>query len=161
MLHLILLIGILVAAVLAVWLHDLLAAAVGLSLASALLAVLFYALDANTAAIFELSVGAGLLAVLFISAISLVKAGRESRDARPGVLGRLTTLLIFGLVGSIFAYAARTILTHPPAIVTQAEPGTVSGIIWGPRAFDVLGQAIILFASMLGVILLFRTEESK
>ena len=161
MLHLILLVGILVSAVLAVWLHDLLAAAVGLSLASALLAILFFELDAGTAAIFELSVGAGLLAVLFISAISLVKAGRESRDARTGVLGKLTTLLIFGLVGSIFFYAARTILAHPPTLIKQAVSATVNEIVWGPRAFDVLGQAIILFGSMLGVILLFRTEETE
>jgi len=75
--HLLIIIGIICAALTAVRARDLLAAAVCLAISSALLAILFFDLGAGTAAIFELSVGAGLVSVLFITAISLVKAARE------------------------------------------------------------------------------------
>lgn len=161
MLHALTVLGILTLAILAVWVHALLGAAVALSGASALLAVLFYEMGAGTAAVFELSVGAGLMAVLFIAAISLVKSAREERTARTGLFGRFITLLNFVLVGAIFFDAARLIIAHPPSRSGSSELATVGGLLWNARTLDVLGQGLILAAGILGIILLFRTEDRK
>jgi NADH-quinone oxidoreductase subunit J len=48
-------------------------AAICLGVASALLGVLFFVLNAPYAAVFELSICAGLITVLFVSTISLTK----------------------------------------------------------------------------------------
>ncbi|HOJ00195.1 MAG TPA: DUF4040 domain-containing protein [Anaerolineaceae bacterium] len=57
----------------AVFSRRLLNAAVALGLSSALLAIIFFRLQANFAAGFELSVGAGLISLLFIMAISFAR----------------------------------------------------------------------------------------
>lgn len=57
----------------AIFSHRLLNAVVSLGLGSALLAIIFFRLQAPFAAGFELSVGAGLISLLFIMAISLAK----------------------------------------------------------------------------------------
>ncbi len=73
---------VLVAAVAAVLLKNLLRAAVALGVGSAALATLLFLLDAPYAGGFELSVGAGLISVLFIIAISLTESMR-SQDREP------------------------------------------------------------------------------
>jgi len=66
----------------AVYIENLLRAAVALGIGSAALALLFYLLGAPYAGGFELSVGAGLISVLFIVAISLAESmGREQDES--------------------------------------------------------------------------------
>lgn len=74
-LNLVLLFFVVVFAILAVELRNLLRSAISLGVSSALLAAVFYALDAPYAGIFELSVVAGLITVLFASIITLTKEG--------------------------------------------------------------------------------------
>jgi len=57
-------------------------AVVALGLSSAILAILFFLLDAPYAGAFELSVGTGLISVLFIIGLSLMRSLREYTDAR-------------------------------------------------------------------------------
>jgi len=73
---------VLVSAVAAVVLKNLLRAAVALGVGSAALATLLFLLDAPYAGGFELSVGAGLISVLFIIAISLSESMR-SQEREP------------------------------------------------------------------------------
>ena len=68
---------VLVGAIAAVLLKNLLGAAVALGVGSAALATLFFLLNAPYAGGFELSVGAGLISVLFIIAISLTESMRR------------------------------------------------------------------------------------
>lgn len=68
---------IVVCAVLAVHLRDLLRAAIALAVLSVALAAIFFRLGAPYAGAFELSVCAGLITVLFIAAISSVAPRRE------------------------------------------------------------------------------------
>lgn len=70
---------ILVCAITAVLSENLLRAAVALGVGSAILAVLFFLLNAPYAGSFELSVGAGLISVLFIIAISLTESMQGQR----------------------------------------------------------------------------------
>ncbi|MBN1877372.1 MAG: hypothetical protein JXA33_24320 [Anaerolineae bacterium] len=65
---------VLVGAILAICVKDLVIAASVLGLGSAALAMMFFALNVPYAGGFELSVGAGLVSVLFIVAISLTSS---------------------------------------------------------------------------------------
>ena len=68
---------IVVCAILAVHLRDLLRAAVSLAVLSLVLAAIFFKLGAPYAGAFELSVCAGLVTVLFVAAISSVETRQE------------------------------------------------------------------------------------
>jgi NADH-quinone oxidoreductase subunit J len=61
--------------VIAIESKNLIKSAISLGIASALLAIVFYVLEAPIAAIFELSVCAGLVTILLLSAIGML--GKE------------------------------------------------------------------------------------
>ncbi len=153
-LNLILLIAITGMAVLAVFLRDLLRAAVSLAFMSALLAVVLYRMDSPYAAVFELSVVAGLITVLFVSAIALTKDEEQVAEAR-------WPLYVFPLV---LALAGVAILAAVPALFASAPAGwgnptaTFGGTLWGLRSLDVLGQIAVIFGGVFGVLALFREK---
>ncbi|MBD3292683.1 MAG: DUF4040 domain-containing protein [Armatimonadia bacterium] len=70
---------VLLLAVLAVHMRDLLKGALALALMSAVLAAMFYHFGAPWAAMFELSVCAGFITVLFLAVIALTE-GREQHE---------------------------------------------------------------------------------
>jgi NADH-quinone oxidoreductase subunit J len=70
---------VLLLAVLAVHLRDVLKGALALAVMSAILAAMFYHFGAPWAAMFELSVCAGFITVLFLAVIALTE-GREQND---------------------------------------------------------------------------------
>lgn len=70
---------VLLLAVLAVHMRDLLKGALALALMSAVLAAMFYHFGAPWAAMFELSVCAGFITVLFVAVIALTE-GREQNE---------------------------------------------------------------------------------
>jgi len=69
---LLLLISTTVFLVIAIELKELVKATIALGIGSALLATVFYLLDAPYAAVFELSVAAGLVTILLLSAIGMI-----------------------------------------------------------------------------------------
>ncbi len=66
--------AVLVLALLAIHLRDVLKGALALAVLSAILAAMFYRFGASYAAVFELSVCAGLITVLFVAVIALTEA---------------------------------------------------------------------------------------
>ncbi len=58
--------------IIAIELKDLVKATIALGIGSALLASVFYILDAPYAAVFELSVATGLVTILLLSAIGMI-----------------------------------------------------------------------------------------
>lgn len=70
---------VLLLAVLAVHLRDVLKGALALAVMSAILAAMFFHFGAPWAAMFELSVCAGFITVLFLAVIALTE-GREQND---------------------------------------------------------------------------------
>jgi NADH-quinone oxidoreductase subunit J len=69
---LLLLISTTVFIIIAIELKELVKATIALGVGSALLATVFYILDAPYAAVFELSVAAGLVTILLLSAIGMI-----------------------------------------------------------------------------------------
>ncbi len=72
LISLILLISTTVFLIVAIELKELVKASIALGIGSALLATVFYILDAPYAAVFELSVAAGLVTILLLSAIGMI-----------------------------------------------------------------------------------------
>lgn len=71
--HILLLIILSIFIILAVFVRDLLKAAICLGISSVILSVIFFNFDSPFAAVFELSICAGLITVLFASTISLIR----------------------------------------------------------------------------------------
>ena len=69
----VLFIAVIVFAIMAALLKDVLFAAISLAALSAVLAMIFYRLDSPYAAVIELSVCAGLITALFVTTISLTR----------------------------------------------------------------------------------------
>ncbi len=72
LISLLLLISTTVFIIVAIELKELVKATIALGIGSALLAMVFYILDAPYAAVFELSVAAGLVTILLLSAIGMI-----------------------------------------------------------------------------------------
>lgn len=78
MVYVLVAVGILVCAILAIRSKRLLISAIWLAVTSALVALMFYMLGAVQVAVIELSVGAGLVTVLFVFAINI--SGEEGMN---------------------------------------------------------------------------------
>lgn len=139
-------VGILACAILAVSSRRMLISAVWLAMTSALVAVLIYLMGAPHIAVIELSVGAGLVTVLFVFAINI--AGEDTT--------RLRSLIPIPIAISAVALAAALglvlILRESGTMVfTEALPVN-SAILWQSRYVDLLLQVVLIFAGVLGVI---------
>ena len=144
-------------ACLAVFLKDLVRAALSLAFMSALLAVLLYRLDSPYAAVFELSVVAGLITVLFVSTIALTREDEEKESSWPlyvFVLG----LLLFGLIDISVMKSLFGVSPPGAGNVTKSFGDT----LWNVRALDMIGQIAVIFGGVFGVLALLRdTEKDK
>jgi len=146
MVHILIVAGILVCAVMALRAARLLVSALWLAGASALVALLLYLLGAPEIAVIELSVGAGLVTVLFVFAISI--AGEEEISnlvsiPKPiaGVLVLVAVLLLGWLALPILNFQAPTVAL-----------GNLGSTLWRDRSLDVLLQVIMVFSGVLGVM---------
>lgn len=156
--HLILLILLVVFSILAVLLRDLLKAALSLMVASALLAIIFFRMNAPYAGVFEISVVAGLITVLFISAIGLTKSEGDVTESR-------LPLIIFPLFFIWFIIidflVMNSLLNAYPPVRLSPETGTFGQTFWQKRTFDLIGQIGVIFAGVFCVLALFRKRDKQ
>lgn len=125
--------------------QRLLPAALWLAGVSALLAMLFFRLGAPQVAVIELSVGAGLVTVLFVFAISV--AGDEPISMPSLLPWPVAVLLALGAV-ALLGWLA---LPLSMAEVVPAER-PLSELLWQERGLDMLGQVVIIFCGVLGML---------
>ena len=154
----VLVVTLVIAAVYTVMTPRLLHSAIGLAIASAVLAIIIFKLASPLAAVFELSVCAGLISAIFISTISLtgrvtpeeLSTRQKERFSRFGVLPVIIILAVIALkmmnIPLIFNLPA------PPA------ENNVNIILWGSRFLDLFGQIVILLAGAFGVVTFFREK---
>ena len=155
---LVLLVG---AALWTVMTRSLLRSAMGLALTSAILTVIIFRLNAALAGVFELSVCAGLIPVLFVSVISLTQplTYKEVLEHMKSRLTRFWSLpLIVIILGIILSLMKVKITTSLPLAETQND---VRFVLWHLRQFDLLGQIIILFTGVFGVVILFKERKKS
>jgi NADH-quinone oxidoreductase subunit J len=153
----ILLAALLVAGVATVMISDLLLAAIGLAISSAILTLILYHLGGPLAAVFELSVCAGLITVVFIATISLTKAD-SCEDERWEKLRILKRFVFLPLVVAVIGWRLAVAGIHAERIAVPLS-GEVEGVrqaLWSMRRLDLLGQILIILAGVFGVVVLFK-----
>jgi NADH:ubiquinone oxidoreductase subunit 6 (subunit J) len=151
-----LLVGLLLFSVLAILLRDLLKSAISLAVASLLLGIVFFRMNAPYAGAFEISVVAGLITVLFILTIALTKAGDEVRESR---IANWVFPLVFAAFVVIDALVMKGLLRKIPALPSAAETGSFGDVLWKGRTLDLVGQIAVILAGVFSVLALFRKRD--
>lgn len=151
-LNLVLLALLVLSGIAAVLVPSLLHSAISLAVASVVLTILMFQLQAPLAGVFELSVCAGLITAIFVSAISLTRPGSgDEREANPALKVILLPVIV-AAVGGIFLLADLHRLPVPP-VAPQAD---VRQVLWGLRQFDLLGIVVMILVGVFGVVILFK-----
>jgi multicomponent Na+:H+ antiporter subunit B len=172
MIDLVMLFLLVVCALVAIHIKDLLGSAVLLSAYSLIMAVVWTRLNAVDVAFTEASVGAGITTVLLIAAISRTARGEElmprARHVLPGFVIIVVTaaVLIWGTLDMPdFAdpNAPANLHVAPRYIEHSAEEtgviNMVTAVLASYRGYDTLGETTVIFTAGLGVILLLRGRK--
>ena len=141
--------------------RSLLRSAMGLALTSAILTIVMFRMRAPLAGVFELSVCAGLIPVLFVSVISLTQplTYKEIIEHMKVRLKRFWALpLIVVILGIVLAFVSVKVKANVPLPANQTN---VRLLLWHSRQFDLLGQIIILFSGVFGVVVLFKERKKS
>jgi len=133
--------------------HRLIMASVWLAAVSACAAGMLYAVGAREVAVIELSVGVGLVTVLLVFAITM--AGESATPARSVVPASLAWVLVIASLAMLGG--ALLPLPGPTAGVTVP----LAQALWQDRGLDVLAQAVLIFAGVLGVLGLLSGEARR
>ncbi len=152
--YILIVVGILVCALMAIIAKRLLTSALWLAGCSALVAILLYVMGAPEIAVIELSVGAGLVTVLFVFAINI--AGDEPvklPSLMPKWLAWLFILLAVGGLGWMLV----------PELnldwLANQDMSSFAEVAWQNRYVDIVLQAALIFAGVLALLGLL--SESK
>ncbi len=178
---LLLLLILIVCAVTAVSMKDLLSATVILGAYSLIMAVVWMRLNAVDVAFTEASVGAGITAVLIIAALSRTNRMEEdgdSRTRRPASVFRVAAPIV--VVIAIFGALVYGSLDLPrfgdpdaPAhhhvanrYIKEGHHETasvnyVTAVLANYRGYDTLGETTVIFTAGIGVVLLLRRRKRK
>jgi len=149
------LIGLLVLVALWTVQTSILRAAIGLALTSVVLTLIMFHMGAPLAAVFELSVCAGLITVVFVSTISMTRPKDEaeaeaeqwtrSKRFHPG-------FIVAALVGVVLWATGYALETYR----TATTVASARDVLWNLRRLDLVGQIIIMFVGVFGVVILFK-----
>jgi NADH:ubiquinone oxidoreductase subunit 6 (subunit J) len=156
-LQILLLVGLVLFSVLAILVKDLLRAAISLAVASLLLGIIFFRMNAPYAGVFEISVVAGLITVLFMLTIALTKGG----DAVESKVASFAFPAFFVIFIVIDALIMKKLIQKVPALPGPEEAGTFGQVLWNARTLDLVGQIAVIFAGVFAVLALFRKGDNK
>jgi multisubunit Na+/H+ antiporter MnhB subunit len=171
----VLLAAMLIAAVVAIQIKDLLAAAVALGIVGFSVAIMFILLQAPDLAIVQIVVET--LTVVFFAAVILRTTNVDSTasDALkreivfPAAVYGLFCALFLGVVGKALAelpaFGSPTMLVASQYIALGLEKtgaaNVVAAIILDFRGYDTLGEATVLFTAVVGVLTIMRRSGRK
>lgn len=140
-------VGILAFAILAISAKRLLISAIWLAITSALVALMLFLLGAPQIAVIELSVGAGLVTVLFVFAINI--AGEEVMGLRSTLPLPLVWASIVLACGLLIFFIVRSLGFFQ---LPDATGAVAASVLWQERYLDFLLQTVLILAGVLGVI---------
>ena len=155
-LDIVLLIGLTLAAALAVLAKDLIKAAIALGVSSLLLGIVFFRMNAPFAGVFEISVVAGLVTVLFILTIALTKTDGEVRESKAALW---IFPLFFVLFVAVDALVMKGLTSKIAALPAAPETGAFGDVLWKQRTFDLIGQLAVILSGVFAVLALFRKRD--
>lgn len=154
--------------------RNLFAAIMLYSIYSLTVASLFMVLDAADVAFTEAAVGAGISTLLMIATLSFT--GREEKLLKKNKLGFLPLVIVLLTGGTLiyglsdlppFGSADNPVHQHvaPRYIEQSAEevdvPNLVTAILGSYRAFDTLGEVVVIFTAGMGVLLLIGGRRRR
>lgn len=154
--QILIMVGILLCAIMAIRAKRLLVSALWLAGSSALVALFLYLLGAAEIAVIELSVGAGLVTVLFVFAINI--SGEEALAAHP----LLPRPLAYAIIAVALLLVGWLMLPGVDVAMPTLPAGNLGSTLWESRSLDVFLQAVLIFAgalAMLGLLADGKKEE--
>ena len=164
-----------VTAIAVLHLRNLVAVVMLMGIYSFLSAALFVVLDAVDVAFTEVAVGAGVSTILALGTVALVGT-RQKRHAKSPVIPLLIVLVTGGMLvygtydlprwgqadNPIHGHVAPEYLAdHVPLAGPGGEalevhiPNIVTTVLASYRGYDTLGETTVVFAAMVGVLILF------
>lgn len=158
-----LLVSLVVFAVCAVMIRNLLKAAVALAVTSAALTILLFLMDAYLAAVFELSVCSGLITVVFISTISLTKprSREELMELAKLRIKKYIYLPVILIIAAVMLLFLKSNVNMSFEVQPVGLEPAIEQILWNVRSNDMLGQIIIVLAGVFGVVILFKGRDKR
>jgi NADH:ubiquinone oxidoreductase subunit 6 (subunit J) len=156
-LQILLLVGLVLFSVLAILVKDLLKAAISLAVASLLLGIIFFRMNAPYAGVFEISVVAGLITVLFMLTIALTKGG-DAVESKAASFAFPAFFVVFIIIDALIM---KKLIQKVPALPGPEEAGTFGQVLWNTRTLDLVGQIAVIFAGVFAVLALFRKGDNK
>ncbi len=151
-----LLCGLTALSVAAILVRDILKAAICLAVASLLLGILFFTMNAPYIGAFEISVVAGLITVLFVVTIALTRTDAEVRESKLASWGFPLFFIVFLAIDLL---VMKGLIGRIPTMASGGEGGTFSEALWKGRTFDLVAQIGIIFAGVFSVLALFRKRS--
>ncbi len=182
---LILLLILLVTALTAVLMKDLLSATIILGAYSLIMAVVWMRLNAVDVAFTEASVGAGITAVLIIAALSRTRRFEETDRDLPGgvrlrpksVLRKAVPIVVVIAICGVLIYGSTDLprFGDPDAPAHHhvadryikeghheaASENYVTAVLANYRGYDTLGETTVIFTAGVSVVLLLRRRKRK
>ena len=171
----VLLFAMLAAAIVAIEVKDLLAAAVAMGMVGFTVAVVFILVQAPDLAIVQIVVE--ILAVVFFAAVILRTTHTDTTVTRRLTPVMVLPAVLYGAFASIFMAAVVMAVRELPAFgdpvmrvagsyiaVGLKQTGAanlVTAIILDFRAYDTLGEAVVLFTAVVGVLTVVRQLGRK
>ena len=168
----------LICAITAISMKDLLSSVIILSAYSLIMAVLWMRLNAVDVAFTEAAVSAGIITVLMIAVLSKTQRREQSfQKSRLFSYQSILSLLIVLLTGAVLIYGTidMPVFGDPdsPANIhvaeryiekSYSETGSVNfvtAVLASYRGYDTLGEVIVIFASGISVVLLLRKKRKQ
>lgn len=158
------------AAIIAIEAKDLLSSVIAVSAAGAGLSIIFLLLGAPDLAIVQVVVEILALVVLIRATVTRKDTTYESRPQAFAVAGGLVFCALlcaacYWAFAHMVPFGAPKMVMGMPYLVNTFErtgaPNAVTGIILDFRAYDTLGEATVIFASIIGAYVLLRHVGRK
>lgn len=155
-----------------IFLKDLFAVVMLFGIYSFLSALIFVNLDAVDVAFTEASVGAGISTVLMLGTLALT--GRKEKQSAHSTLLPLFVVLVTGaalIYGTLdmppFGHPDNPVHQHvAPRYIEESPkevglPNMVTSVLASYRGFDTLGETVVVFSAVIGVLSLLGVRRKK
>ena len=155
-----------------IFLKDLFAVVMLFGIYSFLSALIFVNLDAVDVAFTEASVGAGISTVLMLSTLALT--GRKEKESKHSSILPILVVTVTGaalIYGTLdmppFGNPDNPVHQHvAPRYIEQSPievglPNMVTSVLASYRGFDTLGETVVVFAAVIGVLTLLGVRRKE
>jgi NADH:ubiquinone oxidoreductase subunit 6 (subunit J) len=142
-------VGLIISAVLALFLDEVIYSVAALSGTFFFIALLYLENGALYAAIFQFAVGVGTLAILFLSGEML--GDKPAKKTSPQHAAALIGIGAVLSLPAIFLSISGTTATIPETSIGEA--------LWSTRGLDVILQALVIFTVALGIAIVLHEKR--